>query len=362
MMKRIECLDFLKALLVLAVLTEHYFGITCFEDVSRENNPYIFWFKFISSGFFSGQSVPIYFFISGYLFFLGGGFSLSKYIEKLRRRIKSLLIPYIIWNTLAIIVLIAVLLSPLVSMMKFGVGLNFSIPNLLSCYWVYDGALAGVNIPATTAPINVPLWYIKELMLMVVLSPVIRWLLLRLKLVFLLVTCALWVWFSIKSPAIYFPRDGLFFFSLGAYFSLNGKDVVSIFSRWLKPSAILYVTVSILTGIAFFYEIENGFCLKLFNTLVGIVFYISFAELLSRGNIINVTRKYFGAALFIYLSHGIICSKMIKIIVLLIRPSEDIGYIMTDVMSYVISILLLYGIYRMLEKYAPKVLSLLLGR
>jgi hypothetical protein len=41
---------------------------------------------------------------------------------------------------------------------------------------------------------------------------------------------------------------------------------------------------------------------------------------------------------------------------------NDLGYIMTDVLSYVISILLLYGTYRMLEKFTPKVLSLLLGR
>ena len=59
---------------------------------------------------------------------------------------------------------------------------------------------------------------------------------------------------------------------------------------------------------------------------------------------------------------GIICSKMIKLIMIIIKPSNDLGYIMTDVLSYVISILLLYGTYRMLEIFTPKVLLLLLGR
>ena len=104
------------------------------------------------------------------------------------------------------------------------------------------------------------------------------------------------------------------------------------------------------------------YCLKLLNILIGIVFYISFAEYLYHGKIINATQKYFGSAYFIYLSHGIICSKMIKLIMIIIKPSNDLGYIMTDVLSYVISILLLYGTYRMLEKFTPKVLSLLLGR
>ena len=331
MSKRIESLDFLKALLVLFVLAAHYFGTVCFEDVSRENNPALFSFTSIISGFLRGQSVPIYFFISGYLFFLGGEFSIEKYYKKLRRRIKSLFVPYVVWNTIAIILLIIVLLSPLVSMMKYGDKLDISFINILSCYWSYDGALAGVNVSSEPAPIDMPLWYIRDLMVMVVLSPVIRWLLTRLKVVFLILTCGLWVWFSIQTPSIYFPRDGIFFFSLGAYFSLNGKDIVSILSKWYKPSMVVYII-------------------------------LSFAEYLSHGKIINATQKYFGSAYFIYLSHGIICSKMIKLIMIIIKPSNDLGYIMTDVLSYVISILLLYGTYRMLERFTPKVLSLLLGR
>jgi hypothetical protein len=102
------------------------------------------------------------------------------------------------------------------------------------------------------------------------------------------------VWYSIQTPSIYFPRDGIFFFSLGAYFSLNGKDIVSILSKWYKPSMIVYIILSIILSIIFFYNIENLYCLKLLNILVGIVFYISFAEYLSHGKIINATQKYFG--------------------------------------------------------------------
>lgn len=362
MNKRIDSLDFLKAFLVLFVLAAHYFGTVCFEDVSRENNPALFWFTSILSGFIGGQSVPIYFFISGYLFFISGSFSMADYNRKLRRRIKSLLVPYIIWNTFSIVILIIVLLSPLVSMMKYGEEINLSIGNILSCYWIYDGSLAGVSIPDITAPINMPLWYIRDLIIMVLISPVVYWLLKKSGIFFLLLMCFVWLYFSIKTTNLYIPRNALFFFSLGAYFSLNGKDVVQLFSRLLKPSAVLYILVSILTGIVYFYEVENGFYLKLLNILIGIVFFISFAEYLSHGKIINATRKYFGAAFFIYLSHGLISSKMIKAIILVLRPSSDFGYIMTDVLSYIISVLLLYGVYKLLERYIPRALSLMVGR
>lgn len=362
MKKRIESLDFLKAFLVLVVLVVHYCGTVCFEDVSRENNPALFWFTSILSGFFRGQSVPIYFFISGYLFFFNGNFSMAEYYRKIKRRIKSLLVPYIIWNTLSIILLVIVLLSPFVSMMKYGEEVNLSVGNILSCYWIYDGGFAGVNIPSSSAPINMPLWYIRDLIVMVLLSPAIYWLLKKLGVIFLFLMCCIWIYFSIETANVYVPRDALFFFSSGAYFSLKGKDVVSIFSRFLKPSAILYILVSIILSFVFFYEIENWSYLNLLNIIIGIVFSISFAEYLSHGSIINSTRKYFDVAFFIYLSHGLICSKMIKLIILLLRPSSDFGYIMTDVLSYLISVLLLYGIYKLLERFIPKVLSVMLGR
>ena len=362
MRKRIESLDFLKAFLVLVVLVVHYCGTICFDDVSSEKNPALFWFTSILSGFFRGNSVPIYFVISGYLFFLNGRFSMEEYYRKLRRRIKSLLIPYIIWNTLAIIMLVIVLLSPFVSMMKYGEEVNLSIGNILSCYWIYDGGFAGVNIPTSTAPINMPLWYIRDLIVMVLLSPAIYWLLKKLGIIFLSLMCVLWIYYSIETASVYVPREALFFFSLGAYFSVKGKDMVSIFSRFLKSSTILYLLVSIILGIVFFYEIENWSYLNLLNIVIGVVFYISFFEYLSHGSIINTARKYFDVAFFIYLSHGLICSKMIKLIMILLKPSSDFGYIMTDVLSYIISILLLYGVYMLIKRLTPRVLSVMLGR
>ena len=53
---------------------------------------------------------------------------------------------------------------------------------------------------------------------------------------------------------------------------------------------------------------------------------------------------------------------MIKLMIILLKPSSDFGYIMTDVLSYMISILLLYGVYELLKKFIPRVLSVMLGR
>ena len=47
-------------------------------------------------------AVPLFFIISGYLFFRSG-FMIRTYTDKLRRRVRTLLVPYILWNLLYLI-------------------------------------------------------------------------------------------------------------------------------------------------------------------------------------------------------------------------------------------------------------------
>lgn len=61
---------------------------------------------FLLSKTVAGAAVPIFFFISGFLFFYHGDFSASQYIKKCKNRIHTLLIPYIIWNIIVYVILL----------------------------------------------------------------------------------------------------------------------------------------------------------------------------------------------------------------------------------------------------------------
>lgn len=360
--RHIESLDFLKAFLIFTVLAEHYFGTVCFDNVNKESFPLLFWFSEIINAFFRGQSVPVYFFISGYLFFLGGNFSLGKYFNKVRNRIKSLLIPYVIWNSIAIIMLLILLSSSFTSMMRYGDYIDFSVSNLLSCYWIYDGNLAGVNIPSSTAPLNMPLWYVRDLMLLIVISPAIRWFLKNTGVVFLMIACGLWIYTSVETPQIYYPWEGMFFFSSGAYFSINGREISTVVGRNLIPYSLFYFVFSIALTIGGYYDVDNIFYIKFPNIILGLLFFVSFFERISHGNLINRMRKYFGCAFFIYLSHGLINSKFIKMMIFAVKPDNDTECIFVLLFSYFSNILLLYAIYKLLERFYPRVLNLITGR
>lgn len=112
---------------------------------------------------FTDLMVPTFFVISGYLFFQN--FTYDKLISKWKTRIFSLVIPYLIWNLLAHLYYLMIGMVPCIANTMNSPPVGFSFCNLLS-----DVILGGRNVT----------WFIKYLILFVVLSPLL-WLVLKRK-------------------------------------------------------------------------------------------------------------------------------------------------------------------------------------
>ncbi len=73
---RSQSLDLLRFPLAVVVLTIHTFSTDGFtiqgNSVSLDDFPILLETNYFINAFLRGQSVPIYFFISGFVFFLGG--------------------------------------------------------------------------------------------------------------------------------------------------------------------------------------------------------------------------------------------------------------------------------------------------
>ena len=107
----------------------------------------------------SWLSISMYFFISGYGFMLG--FELSKTLDKWKRRIWTLLIPWLLWNTIMWLFGIAVESIPLISRyLNSGFGYELSLRS-----WVVDGL---------TRPADGPLWFMTNLIIVILLSPLVH--------------------------------------------------------------------------------------------------------------------------------------------------------------------------------------------
>ncbi len=177
--------------------------------------------------------VPGFLFISGYLFFL----SQKSYSEKLRSRCHSLLIPYIIWNALLLVgYLIAYALGHPQEINGRNMA-DFGWLDYLRLFWD-RGSFDNGNF----VPLLCPYWYIRNLLILSVLSPII-YIVVRYLREFFLIVIAIW-W--MKTPHNAFIQQSIFFFSLGAYFSIREQAPMMLFGRYKS----LFISLCVIFGIA----------------------------------------------------------------------------------------------------------------
>jgi len=163
--------------------------------------------------------VPAFFFVSGFLFF----FSQKSYSEKLKSRVKSLLIPYVFWNA---IILLAYGLLAIV-----GHPMQIADKNIAD-YGFLDYLRAFIDRGSwdqgNGVPMLCPYWYIRNLMIICVFSPIIYFIIKYMKWIPLL---ALFVWW-ISIPYNGMIASSLLFFSVGAYFSIEQKNPIFLLQKY----------------------------------------------------------------------------------------------------------------------------------
>ena len=62
------------------------------------------WTRYLVNDELAHIAVPLFFFMSGFLFFYRTDFSFATYKQKLIKRVHSLLIPYLLWNAEMLVV------------------------------------------------------------------------------------------------------------------------------------------------------------------------------------------------------------------------------------------------------------------
>lgn len=157
--------------------------------------------------------VPCLSAISGYLLFRSGEVSFN-YRKTLRRKMQTILLPFLIWNGA---LLLAVLL-----MQRYGIGIGY-LPDLrsLSPAGWFDAAFA-----AGDTPINLPLYFLRDLFVCIILSPLLAASIRRYPAVVLIVLLGLAV---LPVPlGIVLRNSILFSFSVGIWLALNKADLKSL--------------------------------------------------------------------------------------------------------------------------------------
>jgi fucose 4-O-acetylase-like acetyltransferase len=149
--KKIVILNFILSVTILI------YHSNCIKAMSYEYKDIFYYLSnFVTN--FGYCAVPTFFALSAFLFYRN--FSLSQYILKLKRRFKSLCLPYLIWNLFYCILFVICFYIPIIhnntnSTTEFNL-INNIIGIIMSDY--------------------TPLWFVRDLIIYVILSPCIYYL------------------------------------------------------------------------------------------------------------------------------------------------------------------------------------------
>lgn len=252
-----QVIDWLRFPLAVAVVFIHSFGYPWSIDLDAMHvcpftgESFYNWLRIALSNVLSHIAVPTFFTISGYLFFINvKQWNRSVYFAKLKSRFHTLLIPYLSWNVIALILHFAM------ACMAEGQPISYIHSFMVDNGWWHifwdaivsdDRFVNWLGTPITfSCPVNYPLWFLRDLFVAVLFSPLIYLYINKLRLWGIILLGLLYVsgiWPQITGLTV----TAAFFFSVGAYFGICKKDMVAQCRRAERTACILAVVLFLLS-------------------------------------------------------------------------------------------------------------------
>lgn len=302
---------------------------------------------------FASISVPLFFFISGFLFFQK--FSLSVYFSKLKKRIRTIFIPYLFWNFLVIaFFFIAQTFFPSLLSGENKLIIDYSIKDWLEAFWARPYPEEHPNF----RPIAFQFWFIRDLMVAMVFSPVIYILIKYLRSFIVFIFGILWLLgFGFNEPG--FSMVAFFSFSAGAYFSVHGKNFATSFSYVLPFSSVIYLIIA-LVDLCTKGNAYNQY-IHVMGIIIGCIFVIGLvAKCIDKGGW-KVNGALSSSTFFLYAYHGLPLALLIKVVIIRFPPTTDLAMMALYLGSTTIICILGVVIYHLLKIFAPKFTLMITG-
>ena len=308
--------------------------------------------------------VPTFYLISGYLFFKGlEKWNWNVYLNKLKKRIKSLLLPFLIWNT------ISFLLPAFSSIRHEGwMGLQrFLAENgFWHLYWDCQAwnldrtnLFGGTNL--STSPYCVPLWFLRDLMVVCVCSPLIFLLFKYLRICGLILLSLCYI-SGVFIPVSGFSINAFLFFGVGGYCRINNIDTTKISYNYRNViyvvAIILWIVCTMLNG----HNTELGDLVYPFYVMVGCMATINLATYLVDKKNVRIPEMLSRASFFLYLLHSIMVISLVSKVAIFIFGDKNpilmtLSYLFVPLMTIAVCL----AIYTLLNKLSPSILKVLIG-
>ncbi|NDW10425.1 acyltransferase [Dysgonomonas sp. 520] len=258
---KIRCISFVSMVMVVILHSYNVILNTLSGSITITKGYNYFIQTFISQGIVR-VAVPLFFLISGYLFFRNintGAF--NEFLQKYKTRFKSLVIPYLFWSIWCIF-LYLILQSIPASKPFFTTDLirDYSFSDLLNRIFI--------------TPLPYQFWFVRDLVIWVILSPLVYRILKYTKALFLIIGFIAW---SFEFDFVIFTNISFFFFLTGSYLGINRVKFDLLLQKDFKYTYLFVclwlITVTVFTCLTYI-DYAHEWVLVLFyktSTLVGIV-------------------------------------------------------------------------------------------
>jgi peptidoglycan/LPS O-acetylase OafA/YrhL len=371
-----KTIDWLRFPLVICVVFIHSFGRPETADMQQINYSGLTGMDIYNIIRVCGSHVAThicnscFFMFSGFLFF----YNLEKwnkniYLKKIRRKIRTLLIPYIVWN------LINVLIRPIIIIggrivKKDGDWGRFSLffneimdKGIWNIFWHFNTWGNRTNILGLATPnfgpYSVPMWFLQSLIVLSISTPILYVICKKLRhygIILLGILYYTGIWFSIPG----FGIGPLFFFSIGAYYSIHKKNMVIELRRY---TTVCYIIAIITLILCVYYDgIKMQDYFYPIYVLTGVVSAVNTASYLIERHKLEPNELLVKSTFFIYAMHTVLVLGIAgRIFDNIIRSKEPVILIIRYFSVPVTAIAICVLMYYVMEKTMPRILKILSG-
>jgi surface polysaccharide O-acyltransferase-like enzyme len=339
--RKIKLLSALSVIMVVFVHSFNLYKHTPNSDGVVFDGYNLFIQHFFSQGI-ARLGVPFFFMFSGYWFFKQYVFSASVVLDKYKKRIQSLGVPYLFWSALGLL-----LLALMQRQSNLPASLSEEALQLTSWKYVLDKLLIH--------PIAYQLWFLRDLILCVLCSPLLYLLLKYIPKIAILLTASVWFF----NCSIGISNQSFCFFLLGAYFRLSTYQEPIIQTNTRKLLLAIWLLLLLLQTALMQMSLQHRLLIDMLHSTT-IVFglasvwlmYDVWMEAKFKATVfLEEISKY---SFFIYLAHEPLLSGVKKGLFLLFRYSYSTTLVVYF-LSPVLVLALLYFFAVSLKRWFPKI-------
>lgn len=318
---------------------------SCINYLKAENSFYLINYVFQKSTLIiTDAAVPLFFIMSGFLLF--SGYQITNYSSLVRKKIKTILFPYLIWATIGWTFYACLTHIPALSKLVHAESVSFKPRNIIQSILL--------------ATYNPPIWFLRTLFILIIISPIIYWTIVKFNTkVFATVLLLMTIFLAVHnhnvgySSAVFWLPVYIIAAWIGYYkseedeTSSRKKAIISMLILFGFVALIIVFHVKEEDPLYYFYRIFSPFLL--WNA-------VNLSPMISD----HYINEKFNFSFFSFCTH-IYFVIMFKRIFILLLGGNNFGITVAYLATGIVSFMACFVLSLVLKKITPKLYSLICG-